>query len=144
MPLSDLIQPSTEDYINQFQEGSPDSWRAFENAKASRQASDAGKTTGRDLALRDAEHALFAQSMVDRAPVTGRLGLLAGVPAYSAAKYIAQNGPGTAPLVQKLTGTDLRGSTAPSLSELYWGLRPVFGSIKPGPGGTRQPDPEQP
>lgn len=148
MPLNDLIPPSTEDYLKQFQASTPDSWQAFENAKATRQASDAGKTNPeRDLNLRDAEHALFAQTMVDRSPVMGRLGLLAGAPAYSAAKYVAQNGPGTAPLVQKLTGLDLRGSTPPSLSELYWGLRPVFSSVRPkasSPPSGRGPDPEQP
>lgn len=143
MPLSDLIQPTTEDYLKRFQEANPTgSEDAFQAAKLSRQASDRSGAANRDLNLRDAEHALFSQSQIDQRPILGRLGALIGVPGYTAAKVLAQNYPATNPAVKAITGMDLSGSTKPDLRELYWGLKPVFASIKPR--SPRDADPDQP
>jgi len=133
--LSDLLNPqSTEEWIKHFQltNPGPDTEDAFRAAQATRQAADAGKADPRqrDLNLRDAEHALFSQTMVDQSPVLGRLQTLVTVPGYSAAKTLQQSYPATAPLIKAITGMDFSGSTRPDLRELYWGMRPVFKSVR--------------
>ena len=123
--------PSTEQYINDLLGKYDEPFSAFLAAKSLRDSTDAGKTGyNRDLNLRDAEHALFVQSQIDDGgPVLGRLQGAITVPAYSAAKVLAQNY-GLGGPVKALTGRDLKNSTPPDLSELYWGLRPLWSQIK--------------
>lgn len=88
-----------------------------------------------DRGLRNAEHALFAQSIIDKlGPVAGRTALAGAVPGYTAVKALAQNSPpGYARALEMLTRFPLTresGASAPGLDELYWGLRPVFKSVR--------------
>ncbi len=68
-----------------------------------------------NLALRNAEHALFSRSVLQKlGPVLGRGVVATSVPLYSAAKAIGQ--PFGA----------FKGATAPSWQEVQYGLQPLF------------------
>ena len=86
-----------------------------------------------DPNLRNAEHALFSQSIIDRlGPVAGRAVVGAAVPAYTGAKAVAQALP--APVgqaIDRVSPFPLAGATKPDMSEVKWGLRPVWGSVAP-------------
>ncbi len=87
------------------------------------------------LPLRNAEHALFSQDVIDRlGPVLGRAVVGAAVPTYSAAKAVAQALPTpVGQAVDRVAPFRLAGATPPTLDEVRWGLRPVWGSIVPQP-----------
>jgi hypothetical protein len=128
-------KPSTEQYINQLVQDYDTPFAAFMAAKAKRDEVDAGKTgAARDLNLRNAEHALFSNHMMNElGTVGGGAALAVSVPAYSAAKLAAQKMPKASGIpagIRALSGWDLSRSTKPDLSELYWGLRPIWSQIK--------------
>jgi hypothetical protein len=119
--------PSTEEYINQFAGSGDTSEDDFEWAKLARHKDP------RNLNLRNAEHALFTQAMRDSWGPVGALSGLVAIPGYSAAKWAAQNFPkqsGVPAGIEAATGMKLSQSTRPDLSELYWGLRPLWSQIK--------------
>lgn len=132
------IHTDVERLIRRYQESEPfSSEDAFRAAKEERQRLDRLTPPGRprNLNLRDAEHALFAQTVLDQSgPLLGRLQLLTDVPAYSALKALTQT---YAPSSWNLPG---QRSTPPDFSELYWGLAPVWGRRGPMPQrGTSGP-----
>lgn len=133
--LADFLQPANAPAVTalakQFQQQSPQAPHF-----ASVQARMASPEAGQDRDLRDAEHALFAQSLVND---FGRLGaapiLATAVPGYTGAKWAAQNAPkmsgipaGLEALLQ-MPLTKESGATPPDLREIYWGLRPLLGSL---------------
>lgn len=124
---------STEEYLDQYMGEHPNTGRAFMASMQDRHKDP------KNLNLRDAEHALFAQTLMESlGPIVGTGVVGTSVPAYSAAKVIMQNymprsvAKGIGKVFPPL---DLADSTPPDLSELYWGLRPIWNSVKK-PKGT--------
>lgn len=123
-PAVPPAERSTEEWIRHFRSQSENPRRAFGAALQARSRDP------RNLNLRDAEHALFSQhTLRDYGPVLGRALLGGAVPGYTVAKVLAQNYPAVEPLIRLLSGMDLRQSTRPDFSELYWGLRPLLGEL---------------
>jgi hypothetical protein len=93
-----------------------------------------------NLPLRNAEHALFSQSVIDQlGPIVGRAVAGTAVPAYSAAKAVAQALPTpVGQAIDRIAPFKLAGATPPSLDEIRWGLRPVWGSIASQSANTSQ------
>ena len=138
MPLADLVSEPENDvriqrliqqYLEQNPGSSTDAWHA---AMQDRQVGD-----NADPNLRNAEHALFSQSLFGHdteAGPGGGLANLAKVPLYSALKWGAQNLPwelGAIPraIGRQQLGHDLTRSTPPSWSEVKWGLAPLWGGV---------------
>ena len=113
MRLTDAL--STEDYLTRFQ-GDPEPAVSASRARLSDPS----------LSLRNAEHNLFSQYLMDRSggTIAPFLPLLVG--GYSGAKGLAQ-------LIQRLSPTlghampeSLTQASPPSWEEMYWGLEPLW------------------
>lgn len=113
---------------------------AFLAARGDRRVADRSRglvqRTPEDLNLRDAEHALFANALMDPnnprsaghvSPLYGALNLLAMVPIYSATKALTQYLPQSAD--RFIPGP---ASSPPDWNEIKWGLAPLWGGIPPG------------
>jgi hypothetical protein len=73
-------------------------------------------------ALRNAGHALLTQAFPPAAAL---------VPAYSGAKWAAQNVPGGRYLDYLMPrGMELSTASRPSWSEIYWGMSPLWRSLR--------------
>lgn len=84
-----------------------------------------------NLDLRDQEHRLFSQHVLDQyGPVLGSLVVGASVPSYSALKAAAQANPQLGALLSRLTGYDLANATPASWREVHAGLAPVVDMLK--------------
>lgn len=79
-----------------------------------------------DPTRRNAEHALFSQMLMNR---LGPLGPLM-TPLYSGAKAIAQAAPASVgQAIDKVSPLPLAAATRPDLSELKWGLSPLWNGV---------------
>ena len=89
----------------------------------------------RNPILREAEHALFSQSQVDERGPFGKMGVALSVPAYSGLKAGVRALPPPAArlwdMIRDASGLPLPASTSskPSLSEIKWGLAPLWGGV---------------
>ena len=81
-----------------------------------------------DSALRNQEHELFSQHVIDTyGPVLGRMIVSAAVPGYAAAKAAAQALPSpVGQAIDRVAPFKLAGATKPDLGEIQAGLSPVF------------------
>lgn len=103
---------------------------AADGAAMRARAADIG---GNDEVLRNAQHALVTQQAIEEYGVAGAAMALVAVPAYSAAKWVAQNVPGAAAVLQPFSNDPLTregGASAPSWSEVWWGLKPIWAPLK--------------
>ncbi len=79
-----------------------------------------------DPTRRNAEHALFSQMLMNR---LGPLGPLM-TPLYSGAKALAQAAPaGVGQAIDRVSPLPLASATRPSLSEVKWGLSPLWNGV---------------
>lgn len=87
---------------------------------------------GDSEALRDAEHALASQYTIDTLGPVGYVVVAVTVPTYSAAKWVAQTIPGADVLaaLSPVPLTRQQGASTPSWNEIWWGLRPLWGTIR--------------
>jgi hypothetical protein len=91
------------------------------------------RSAGDSDVLRNAQHALVTQQALDDYGVAGAVMAVIAVPAYSAAKWVAQTVPGVGPLLDAVSPTPLTaagGATPPSWSEVWWGLRPLWAPLR--------------
>jgi hypothetical protein len=122
---------SVDDVLATLYQQSGGSTLAADGLAMRLRAQDVG---GNDDVLRDAQHALVTQQAIEEYGLpTAAVMAVVAVPAYSLAKLVAQNVPGAATLLQPFSNDPLTregGATAPSWSEIYWGLRPLWMPLK--------------
>ena len=103
--------------------------QAFQKAASDRWVGGAGES----IPVRNAEHALFSQAMIQKNPIMGSIAAATGVPAYTGAKWAAQNIPGVNRITRSVIPPqlDLSQATPASWQELLWGLRPFWPYFSP-------------
>ncbi len=123
--------PSVDDLIGALYRESGGSTRAADGLAMRLRAAD--PHSDNEL-LRDAQHALVTQQAIeDYGYPAGAAMALVAVPAYTAAKWIAQTIPGAAAILQPFSADPLTregGASAASWSEIWWGLRPLWMPLK--------------